>query len=82
MCGGVRRWRRAIGRTIASDAIDPRTNAATCSSTEPVATATSAASTAARASGPRNRLRVSISPPVSAAAATIQITQSGMGRSY
>src|SRR2546421_2024444 len=82
MCAGVRMWRLAIGRTIASEATDPAANAATCSSTEPPPSATSAARTAASASGPRKRPSVSISPPASPAATSIQITQSGTARSY
>ena len=82
MCAGVRMWRLAIGRTIASEATDPAANAATCSSTEPPPSATSAARTAASASGPRNSPSVSISPPASPAATSIQITQSGTERSY
>src|SRR2546423_10586489 len=82
MCAGVRMWRFAIGRTIASEATDPAANAATCSSAEPPPSATSAARTAASESGPRNSPRVSISPAASPAATSVQITQSGTERSY
>ena len=69
------------GRPTASEASDPTTKEPTWSSAEPPNPATAAASKAASAIGPRKKLNVKISPAASAAAAMIQIAQSGTARS-
>jgi SPFH domain / Band 7 family len=77
-CIGVRRWRRAIGRRTATDAPDIAMNTIHWSATPPPASATIAAVTAAIATGPRKKPRVTISPTANTPAASIHQTHSSI----
>src|SRR6266545_4002150 len=76
---GICRWARAIGRTIASVASDPRMKTSTCSHAAPPRMATMPAGTAASATGPRKKSPgVASSPSASRTATIAQITQPAM----
>ena len=75
---GVRRWRRAIGRSTTSDASDIAMKTIHWAATPPPASATIAAATAATATGPRKKPSVRISPTAITPAAIIHMTHSSM----
>src|SRR5436305_118380 len=82
MCGGNLMWRVAIGRRIASEAIEARMKARTSAPIPAPVAATIAATAAASASGPSTSAAVAASPAASTAAAMAQMTHSGMCQAY
>jgi hypothetical protein len=79
---GMRRCAFAIGRTSSSDAAEAAMKTITCTTGPAPSRATTNASSAASATGPRKKSPgVKISPTASARAAIAQITQPGTRRS-